>query len=98
VRGLVQEATEKFQSLQRVFQVLSDPQRRAVYDQTGSLADSEELAGKDFNTLYEYYRDLYKKVRSPRGPACNHRLMWAVTCAVGSCMCERGCDGGAGWW
>jgi len=56
------EATEKFQSLQRVFQVLSDPQRRAVYDQTGSLADSEELAGKDFNTLYEYYRDLYKKV------------------------------------
>jgi DnaJ-class molecular chaperone len=66
VRGLVQEATEKFQSLQRVFQVLSDPQRRAVYDQTGSLADSEELAGKDFNTLYEYYRDLYKKVRPAR--------------------------------
>ena len=36
----MQEATEKFQSLQRVFQVLSDPQKRAVYDQTGCLEDS----------------------------------------------------------
>ena len=39
----------------------SDP-RRKVYDQTGSLADSEELAGEQFSSLYEYYRNIYKKV------------------------------------
>jgi len=84
----VQEATEKFQSLQRVFQVLSDPQRRAVYDQTGSLADSEELAGKDFNTLYEYYRDLYKKVRPARTrirPISSCRLSGALSAHVRVC-------------
>ncbi len=37
--------------------------RRRVYDQTGSVADSEELAGDKFNDLYDYYRGLYKKVR-----------------------------------
>ncbi len=36
--------------------------RRKVYDQTGSLEDSEELAGEKFNDLYEYYRGLFVKV------------------------------------
>ena len=36
--------------------------RRKVYDQTGSLADSEELAGEQFDTLREYFRALYKQV------------------------------------
>jgi hypothetical protein len=33
-----------------------------VYDQTGSLADSEELAGAQFDALREYFRALYKQV------------------------------------
>ncbi len=36
--------------------------RRKVYDTTGSLADSEELAGESFDELYSYYRQLFKKV------------------------------------
>ena len=36
--------------------------RRKVYDQTGSLADSEELAGEQFDALREYFRTLYKQV------------------------------------
>lgn len=36
--------------------------RRKVYDQTGSLADSEELAGEHFDALREYFRTLYKQV------------------------------------
>ncbi|KAK9807901.1 hypothetical protein WJX72_012474 [[Myrmecia] bisecta] len=52
----------KFQSLQRIYTVLSDPERRKVYDATGSIEDSEELAGEQFNDLYSYYRSLYKKV------------------------------------
>lgn len=36
--------------------------RRKVYNQTGSLNDSEQLAGEDFDNLYKYYRSLYKEV------------------------------------
>lgn len=36
--------------------------RREVYDKTGSLEDSEGLAGEQFDNLYEYYRNVYKKV------------------------------------
>ncbi|KAL3147166.1 hypothetical protein ABBQ32_002672 [Trebouxia sp. C0010 RCD-2024] len=36
--------------------------RRKLYDQTGSLEDSDELAGEQFDSLYEYYRRLYHKV------------------------------------
>mmetsp|Transcript_21835 Transcript_21835/g.30371 ORF Transcript_21835/g.30371 Transcript_21835/m.30371 type:complete len:269 (+) Transcript_21835:46-852(+) len=57
-----EEATQKFQTLQRVFEVLSDPEKRKVYDQTGSIEDSEELAGEKFNDLYAYYRNIFAKV------------------------------------
>ena len=33
-----------------------------MYDQTGSLSDSEGLAGEDFDNLYQYFRGLYKEV------------------------------------
>lgn len=36
--------------------------RRKIYDQTGSLDDSDELAGEQFDSLYKYYRGLYRKV------------------------------------
>ena len=36
--------------------------RRKVYDQTGDLSDAEELSGQNFEDLYSYYRDLYKKI------------------------------------
>jgi hypothetical protein len=36
--------------------------RRKVYDQTGSLSDSEGLAGEDFDSLYSAFRALYKEV------------------------------------
>ena len=36
--------------------------RRKVYDQTGSLEHSEGLAGEKFEDLYQYYRNIYKKV------------------------------------
>ena len=35
------------------------PRRRKVYDQTGSIADSEELSGQQFDSLYAFYRDMY---------------------------------------
>lgn len=57
-----EEAKSKFQSLQRIYGVLSDPEKRKMYDQTGSLEDSDELAGEQFDSLYKYYRGLYRKV------------------------------------
>ncbi len=39
--------------------------RRKLYNQTGSLEDSEELAGEQFEELYNYYRGLYRKVSMP---------------------------------
>ncbi|PRW57170.1 chaperone dnaJ 6 [Chlorella sorokiniana] len=55
-------AEEKFKTLQKVYAILSDPDKRRVYDQTGSVEDSEELAGEKFNELYNYYRAMYAKV------------------------------------
>lgn len=35
--------------------------RRKIYDATGSIEDAEELAGDQFNDLYNYYRSMYAK-------------------------------------
>ncbi len=43
------------------------PPRRRVYDQTGSVEDSEELAGEKFNELYNYYRSMFAPVGA-QGP------------------------------
>lgn len=57
-----QEAASKFQSLQRVYAVLSDPAKRATYDRTGRLEDAEGLAGESFDELYTYFRAAFKEV------------------------------------
>jgi len=54
-------APERFQQLQRVYGILSDPDKRAAYDKTGCAEDAE-LASEEFRTLYEYYRSVYKEV------------------------------------
>lgn len=36
--------------------------RRSAYDQTGNLEDTEALSGEQFDSLYDYYRNIYKKV------------------------------------
>lgn len=45
--GCKQDATSKFQSLQHVFEVLLDEEKRKIYDATGEDPDaSEALFGK----------------------------------------------------
>lgn len=61
-RGEEEAAKERFQQLQKVYAVLSDPEKRKVYDRTGSLDDAEELAGEKFDQLYQYYRTMYREV------------------------------------
>ncbi|KAG7549811.1 DnaJ domain [Arabidopsis thaliana x Arabidopsis arenosa] len=58
---LLQEAKEKFQQLQKVISILGDEEKRAVYDQTGSVDDAD-LSGDAFENLREFFQAMYKKV------------------------------------
>lgn len=57
------DAAGKFQTLQRVYGILSDDAKRKVYDETGRVDDAE-FGGEEFETLYRYYRSVYKKVET----------------------------------
>lgn len=64
-----QDAKEKFQVLQRVFSVLGDPEKRKVYDQTGSLEDSvslEESSKSSFSEPKAKYSGLIRSVVCPK--------------------------------
>ncbi|PPE00597.1 hypothetical protein GOBAR_DD02378 [Gossypium barbadense] len=56
-----EEAKEKFQQLQKVISILSDEEKRAVYDQTGCVDDTD-LAGDVVENLKSFFRTMYKKV------------------------------------
>ncbi|VVB13515.1 unnamed protein product [Arabis nemorensis] len=56
-----EEAKEKFQQLQKVMSILGDEEKRAVYDQTGSVDDAD-LAGDAFENLRDFFKAMYKKV------------------------------------
>lgn len=51
---------KKFQALSLAHSILSDPEKRKIYDQTGDL-DGED-SSQDFNTWYEYFRNLFPKI------------------------------------
>jgi len=55
------DAARRFQTLQKVYGVLGDADKRKVYDETGRIDDAE-LSGDKFDSLYEYYRGIYRKV------------------------------------
>ncbi|CAM6105115.1 unnamed protein product [Calypogeia fissa] len=54
-------AKEKFQSLQSVIAILGDPDKRKVYDETGTVEDVE-LSGDTFKNLYQFFKSLYKQI------------------------------------
>ncbi|CAM6110968.1 unnamed protein product [Calypogeia fissa] len=54
-------AKEKFQSLQSVIAILGDPEKRKVYDETGSVEDVE-LSGDTFTNLYQFFKSLYRQI------------------------------------
>lgn len=56
------QATERFQSLQKIYTLLIDPEKRRVYDQTGCVDDDEMLSEERFESLYEYYKKQFKEV------------------------------------
>ena len=59
--------------------------RRRVYDQTGSLEDSEELAGEQFNQAYSAFRAMFAKVCVSASGGCPHLRQWGPV-AVGASL------------
>jgi DnaJ family protein C protein 9 len=56
-------AKERFQSLQKIYEVLSDPERRKLYDETGCVDQEEEAFSEDrCASLYEFYKKSFKEV------------------------------------
>lgn len=54
------EATEKFKVLGAVHSILSDPDKRAIYDETGTVDnDEDEIVQKDWT---KYWRIIFRKV------------------------------------
>jgi len=51
---------EQFKALSFAYSILSDSQKRKLYDESGSI-DGDD-ANKDFDTWYSYYRELFPKV------------------------------------
>jgi len=49
-----------FQALSLAHSILSDPEKRKIYDQTGEL-DGDE-SSRDFDSWYEYFRNLFPKI------------------------------------
>ncbi|KAK9463786.1 DnaJ like subfamily C member 9 [Lipomyces oligophaga] len=56
-----EDAHVKFQQLVFVYGILSDEEKRRVYDSTGSLIDSEGSAGVDGYEWREFYKDIYNR-------------------------------------
>ncbi|XP_013385220.1 dnaJ homolog subfamily C member 9 [Lingula anatina] len=53
-------ATKKFQALGKVYSILSDKEKRAVYDETGEVDDENDISqDRDW---YDYWRLLFAKI------------------------------------
>ncbi|PFH33677.1 DnaJ domain-containing protein [Besnoitia besnoiti] len=52
---LKEEATKHFQELQAAYEVLKDPKKRKIYDETGSTGEETE----SFEEAYSYYRRVF---------------------------------------
>ncbi|KAJ3707908.1 hypothetical protein LUZ61_011613 [Rhynchospora tenuis] len=56
-----EDASSKFQLLQKVISILGDEEKRTLYDQTG-ITDDDALVGDAAADLRDYFRAMYKKV------------------------------------
>jgi DnaJ family protein C protein 9 len=52
----------KFQALSLAHSILSDEEKRKVYDETGTLDENNTLSEQDFDFWYGYFRNLFPKV------------------------------------
>jgi len=56
------EATTKFQEILKAYTILSDPQKRQVYDQTGLTDDDAMPGNKSYDEWYETWRAMFARI------------------------------------
>lgn len=54
-------AKQKFQKLKEAYDILTDPEKKKIYDETGVVGDAFDEGS--FQTAYQYFRGLYKKIQ-----------------------------------
>uniref|UniRef100_A0A915HGC8 J domain-containing protein n=1 Tax=Romanomermis culicivorax TaxID=13658 RepID=A0A915HGC8_ROMCU len=57
-----ESATKKFQALSKIYSVLSDKEKRAIYDETGEIDDEALNNNENDKDWIAYWRLLFKKV------------------------------------
>lgn len=55
------QATKKFQALGKLYSVLTDEEKRALYDEQGIVEDEDDIVTQDRNWV-EYWRLLFNKI------------------------------------
>mmetsp|Transcript_12098 Transcript_12098/g.18099 ORF Transcript_12098/g.18099 Transcript_12098/m.18099 type:complete len:266 (-) Transcript_12098:8-805(-) len=60
------DAKSKFQALSKIHKILTNPESRSLYDDTGEIGEeSEEYCNEEsYEMWYEYYRNLFPKIRA----------------------------------
>jgi DnaJ family protein C protein 9 len=56
------ESKKEFQVIGRAYEILSNEQKRKLYDETGVI-DGEDLLGQDGTGFEAYFRELFQRVR-----------------------------------
>ena len=59
---VIASATKKFQALGAVYKILSDKDGRALYDESGEIADEDDGIGGEDRDWNEYWRLLFPKI------------------------------------
>lgn len=55
-------AKEKFQILGKIYSILSDDEKKKIYDETGCVDGEDELFGTDIKNWETHWRNMFKKV------------------------------------
>jgi len=56
------KASENFQTLNKAYSILSDPKKRARYDEYGDDGDGDAFRTGEWLDAYDYYRSLHPEI------------------------------------
>ena len=57
-----EEAKLKFQAISVAYSILSDEERRTLYDESGEMDDTDEMAGENTDEWTSYFKGIFGKV------------------------------------
>ncbi len=60
--NLKEESKIKFQCLGKIYSILSDSEKKKLYDETGLIDGEDEMFGGASKDWEEYFRNMFKKV------------------------------------